>query len=282
MYAILLSCYLEIKISTFVTQLSSGVSFSVKNSRLIVTKGAYETEIAKIIESAADGVTLNNLKLFTGKADDIASVEAKFAKVSDNGTKGYELIKTKSGQFWLREVTGAGKIFTTAELKLLKRADLADFVRNNLDNLLTDANKNAIWSLTDEASGQFKRGDLIEEIFNQWSSKYKNYQNLNDVIPNYPTLDFDGILNNLSEVVSLKTYHPTSATTKTLSLINGKISNYADKLSSATLAPAHVGKARVLDFTIKKGEWTSFMDDILNHADKVGKQKGIIIRITEF
>ena len=117
MYAILLSCYLEIKISTFVTQLSSGVSFSVKNSRLIVIKGAYETEIAKIIESATDGVTLNNLKLFTGKADDIASVEAKFAKVSDNGTKGYELIKTKSGQFWLREVNGAGNLFDLSAFK---------------------------------------------------------------------------------------------------------------------------------------------------------------------
>ena len=62
----------------------------------------------------------------------------------------------------------------------------------------------------------------------------------------------------------------------------GKISSYAGKLSSATLAPAHAGKARVLDFTIKKGEWTSFMDDILDHVDELEKSKGITIRITEF
>jgi hypothetical protein len=174
-------------------------------------------------------------------------------------------------------------VFTTAEFRLLTRAELADFVRNNLDNLLTEGNKNTIWSLTDEAAGQFKRGDLIEEIFNQWSSKYKNYQNLNDVIPNYPTLDFDGILNNVNEVVSLKTFHPTTATPKTFSLINGKISNYANKLSSATLAPAHAGKNRVLDFVIKKGEWDSFMPQIQNSIESLENSLGnITIRITEF
>jgi hypothetical protein len=124
---------------------------------------------------------------------------------------------------------------------------------------------------------------LIEEIFNQWSSKYKNYQNLNDVIPNYPTLDFDGILNNVSEVVSLKTFHPTVLTPKTFSLINGKITNYANKLSYATLAPAHAGKARVLDFVIKKGEWDSFMPQIQNSIESLENSLGnVTIRITEF
>lgn len=176
-----------------------------------------------------------------------------------------------------------GKIFTVAELKLLKRAELPKFVQENLDDLLSDANRQVIWELTDEASGQFKRGDLIEEIFNQWGSKYKNYQNLNEIIPNYKTLDFDGVLNNVNEVVSLKTYHPKSATEKTLSGITAKIEDYSAKLSSATLDASHSGKKRVLDFTIKKGEWDGFMDDILDRVDDLKtKYPNVTIMITEF
>ena len=140
----------------------------------------------------------------------------------------------------------------------------------------------AIWDLTDETAGQLKRGDLIEEIFNQWKDKYKNYQNLNEVIPNYKTLDFDGILNNANEVVSLKTYHPKLATEKSLSTITGKIDGYAKSLSNATLEAAHAGKTRVLDFTIKKGEWTSFMDDILDKVGDLEVKYSVEIRITEF
>lgn len=123
---------------------------------------------------------------------------------------------------------------------------------------------------------------MIEEIFNQWGSKYKNYQNLNDIIPNYKTLDFDGILDNANEVVSLKTYHPKSATEKTLSGITEKIDTYAGKLANATLDGAHAGKARVLDFTIKKGAWNDFLGDINKAIFKMEQKHGVTIRLSEF
>jgi len=125
---------------------------------------------------------------------------------------------------------------------------------------------------------------LIEEIFNQWGSKYKNYQNLNDIIPNYKTLDFDGILDNANEVVSLKTYHPKSATEKTLSGITEKIDTYAGKLANATLDGAHAGKARVLDFTIKKEEWGALMPQIKHAIIEIQDDldNRVVIRLTEF
>ncbi|NJO86882.1 MAG: hypothetical protein HC821_02190, partial [Lewinella sp.] len=137
--------------------------------------------------------------------------------------------------------------------------------------------------LTEEANGQFTRGNLIEEIFNQWGSKYKNHQNLNEIITNYKTLDFDGILNNVNEVVSLKTYHPKLSTEKTLNVITNKIDSYASKLSSATLDANHVGKNRVLDFTIKKGEWDNLLPQIRQEIIKIQNNYGnILIRLTEF
>ncbi len=235
-------------ISTLIVPTAKGVSLIRKGILAKFKKAAtFSKEIA----------TLEALEATNGKIDDIAKV--------------------------MKE-SNVGKLFTVAELKALTRSKLADFVKSNLDNLLTDANRNTVWSLTDEATGQFKRGDLIEEIFNQWGNKYKNYQNLNDIIPNYPTLDFDGILNNVSEVVSLKTFHPTSGTPKTLNLITSKIDSYAGKLSSATLATNHAGKKRILDFVIKKGEWTGMMNDInkaiFNIQTKYNNKVTIIL--TEF
>jgi hypothetical protein len=177
------------------------------------------------------------------------------------------------------------ELFKVDDLMVLKRADLPDFVRNNLDDLIKPENRNIIWELTEEANGQFTRGNLIEEIFNQWGSKYKNYQNLNEIIPNYKTLDFDGVLNNVNEVVSLKTYHPKLSTEKNLNSITSKIDSYASKLSSATLDANHAGKTRVLDFTIKKGEWDNFMPQIQDAVERIQdniKGSKVIIRITEF
>lgn len=180
-----------------------------------------------------------------------------------------------------------GKTFELSDLQSLKRADLKDFVKNNLDDLLSDTNRKTIWELTDACpTCQLQRGDIIEEIFNQWENKYKHYQNLNDIIPNYKTLDFDGVLNNVNEVVSLKTYHPKSNTEKTLKGIIDKIDNYASKLSSAQLDAAHTGKNRVLDFVIQKGEWDSFMNDINRAVKRIENNlpqgKKVTIRISEF
>lgn len=168
-------------------------------------------------------------------------------------------------------------------MKALTRSQLPNFVRNNLDDLLVTSNRNVIWSLKDEVNGQFKRGDLIEEIFSQWSGKYGGYQNLNEIIPNYPTLDFDGIFNNITEVVSLKTFHPRSGTTKTAKLLTDKLDSYAVKLSNATIDASHASKQRVLDFTIKKGEWNSIMPQIQSTILSIeSRLTNVKIRLTEF
>jgi hypothetical protein len=179
-------------------------------------------------------------------------------------------------------VETARKLFKVDDLMILKKADLPEFVKNNLDDLLKQENRKIIWELTEEANGQFTRGNLIEEIFNQWGNKYKDYKNLNEIIPNYKTLDFDGILNNLNEVVSLKTYHPKLATEKTINGITGKIRGYATKLRDASLETSHAGKTRVLDFTIKRGEWD--IDAVEEAAELIQKDlnNSVIIRITEF
>ncbi|MEI6882306.1 MAG: hypothetical protein WCK82_13370 [Bacteroidota bacterium] len=105
----------------------------------------------------------------------------------------------------------------------------------------------------------------------------------NDVTPNYKDLDFDGIMGNADEVVSLKTYQPKISTEKTLKGITDKINTYANKLSKATLDPSHVGKNRVLDFVIKKGEWDANMANIEDAIEKIQDNLGnVIIRVTEF
>ena len=137
MYAYLLSAYLEIKIRNFVTEVNSDVSFVVKNGRLITKTNSYETEIAKVLEESNGNVQLNDLKFYTGKTEDVVSVEAKFAKVTENGSKAYELIKIKNGQLWLREVQGAGSLFS------------------KLDNLGLTALKTEINLLDDVAKAKF-------------------------------------------------------------------------------------------------------------------------------
>lgn len=149
----------------------------------------------------------------------------------------------------------ARRLFTVDELMQFRRADLPDLVDQHLDDLLDPHNREIIWELTDEAGGQFKRGDLIEEIFNKWPAKYGDYTNLNDVMANYPTLDFDGMLEDVREVVSLKSYHPKSTSELTASALEKKIDTYAKKLSNATLDAAHDGKQRTLDFVLKEGAW---------------------------
>jgi len=198
----------------------------------------------------------------------------------------------KADEIVERVVKGAGKLFTTAELKLLKRTDLSDFVRNNIDDLLSDANRKAVWDLTDYcATCQFQRGDLIEEIFNQW--KYKNAMNLNDLKKNFPTVDFDGFGEMGKELISLKSYQPKLATEKTLKGLTDKIDQYAQVLSSAkpsTLAEKASkpldyfdNHTKVLDFVIQKGQWDSFMPQIQNAIDKIEDNlKNVTIRITEF
>jgi hypothetical protein len=185
------------------------------------------------------------------------------------------------------DLAEAGRKFTTSELALLKRADLPDFVTNNLDDLLSLENRTAIWELNNVSSGQFKRGDLIEEIFNQWGNKYGGYQNLNDIIPNYRTLDFDGVLANIDEVVSLKTFKPVS--NNTLSNFKSTVRSNMKKLNDdVAIGTNHSGKDRVLDFTIENGTWSQsqiddvydYVDDLLKDTRKFGNVSEV--RITEF
>jgi len=180
----------------------------------------------------------------------------------------------------------SGRKFTTSELALLKRADLPEFVSNNLDDLLLGENRAAIWNLNNVSSGQFKRGDLIEEIFNQWGNKYGGYQNLNDIIPNYRTLDFDGVLANVDEVVSLKSFKPIS--NNTLSNFKSTVRSNMKKLNDdVAIGTNHSGKLRVLDFTIEKGAWSQaqidevydYIDDLLNSPTFRNVSE---VRITEF
>lgn len=186
-----------------------------------------------------------------------------------------------------KKVVDAGRKITTSELALLKRADLPDFVSNNLDDLLLAENRTAIWNLNNVSSGQFKRGDLIEEIFNQWSKKYGGYQNLNDIIPNYRTLDFDGVLANVNEVVSLKSFKPIS--NNTLSNFKSTVRSNMKKLNDdVAIGTNHTGKSRVLDFTIEKGAWSqSQIDDVYDYIEDLLEDKlkfGNVseVRITEF
>ncbi len=152
----------------------------------------------------------------------------------------------------LANLANPARRFTRTELAQLKRADLPDFVANNLDDLLLAENRTVIWRLKDV----FTRGDLIEEIFNQWDKKYKNYQNLNDINPNYKTLDFDGAPANFNEVVSLKTFKPISD--NSLSNFKKVLRNNVRKLNNdAKIEENHSGKDRVLDLAIEKGFWTN-------------------------
>ncbi len=207
-----------------------------------------------------------------------------FIKTNPNKTKAQVTsdINSQGYSAW-KLANGVGK-FTTAELALLKRADLPNFVSNNLDDLLLAENRTAIWNLNNVSSGQFKRGDLIEEIFNQWGNKYGGYQNLNDIIPNYRTLDFDGVLANVNEVVSLKTFKPI--TNNTLSNFKTTLRNNTRKLNNdAAIGVNHTGKDRVLDFTVENGAWTTnqlddidtYIDGLLNDFPNVTD-----IRISEF
>ncbi len=168
--------------------------------------------------------------------------------------------------------------------KVSLREDFRQRVDDNLDNLLLEENRKIIWEMTDATlTGQLKRGDLIEAIFAKWKDKYMNHTNLNDVTPNYKDLDFDGVFGNADEVVSLKTYQPKISTEKTLDGITKKIKQHANKLSKATLDPSHMGKNRVLDFVVKKGEWDANMVNISKEIIKIQKNLGnVTIRITEF
>lgn len=124
-------------------------------------------------------------------------------------------------------------------------------------------NRAVIWGLNDISGGQFKRGDLIEEIFNQWDNKYATYENLNNVVTNYPTLDFDGVLTGSAEVVSLKTFKPIS--NNTLNNFKSTLRSNVKKLNDdANIAAEHAGKSRVLDFVIEKGAWAEDELDEIN------------------
>ncbi|WP_440879782.1 hypothetical protein [Tenacibaculum sp. C7A-26P2] len=175
-------------------------------------------------------------------------------------------IATKIGDKVYISLTKAVRRFTTSELALLKKVDVPDFVSNNLDDLLLTENRTTIWSLNNVSSGQFKRGDLIEEIFNQWGNKYGGYQNLNDIIPNYRTLDFDGVLANINEVVSLKSYKRAD---KSISTLKTTLRGYVRKLNNdIAIGVNHAGKNRVLDFVIEEGSLTqNQMDNILDYVD---------------
>lgn len=154
MYAYLLSAYLEIKISNFVIEANSGVGFIVKNGRLIAKTNSYETEIAKVIEDTNGSVLLNDLKLYTGKTEDVVSVEAKFAKVTENGSKGYELIKTKSGQFWLREI-----LENNHELLIALKNDDFKKVYEALKNGEIKRVYSKVFNLEEEALVRFYQGE---------------------------------------------------------------------------------------------------------------------------
>ncbi|WP_160114532.1 fibronectin type III domain-containing protein [Aquimarina sp. AU474] len=240
--------------------------------RIIIVTDPRKKDVLRVFE---DGVPTDKLTGFGKEIKYLIDNDIKEVHFRDGS-----IINLAS----LANLVDVGRRFTTTELALLKRADLPDFVANNLDDLLLAENRTAIWELTNVPSGQFKRGDLIEEIFNQWGNKYANYQNLNDIIPNYRTLDFDGVLANVNEVVSLKTFKPIS--NNTLGNFKTVLKNNVRKLNNdATIGENHSGKDRILDFTIENGFWRNnqlddidtYIDDLLNDFPNVAD-----IRISEF
>ncbi len=261
---------------------------------LVASRGATDEKLVAAL-SKADGQDVLRIA-DEGWLDDVVATGDDFVEmgsdvkvVTANGDDLTGKVKAgkKNGEFFFVRLANAGRRFTTSELALLKRADLPDFVSNNLDDLLLAENRIAIWELNNVSSGQFKRGDLIEEIFNQWGSKYGGYQNLNDIIPNYRTLDFDGVLANVNEVVSLKSFKPIS--NNTLSNFKSTVRSNMKKLNDdVAIGTNHTGKSRVLDFTIEKGAWSqSQIDDVYDYVDDLLEDRlkfGNVseVRITEF
>lgn len=239
------------------------------------------------VKTATEGIAASNGTLTAGitveKASKFQTAYAKIATKIDalaaSGNKTANVLQKLHDL--LGTVLGQGKTFSISDLMVLKRPDLPNYVKDNLENLLSKPNREIIWQLTDE-NRQFTRGDIIEEIFNQWSAKYKNYKNLNEFMPNYKTVDFDGFLTGNNEVISLKTFNPVSTTPKTLDLITKKIKYYAKGLASATLDASLSNRTRVLDFTIKAGEWESLMPQLIVVIRDIQRDYDISIKITKF
>jgi len=267
---------LSAKSLTFLAKVEKGVynGFEVAGDeikRLIYNSNSGSLELARISD---EGIFIiqNEQRWFDSfeSSEVVDDLGASNYKVGEGGvTESDELVvvqKSENEVGFGRRDDGL-RIFSVDELMNLSRSDLPFFVNSNLEDLLAQPNRSKIWQMSNESGGQFKRGDLIEEIFNQWDLKYGNYQNLNEIIPNYQTLDFDGVLANFNEVVSLKTYKRASTS---LSTMKSTLRSYTQKLNNATLSSAHQGKLRVLDFVIEKNVWSETqLDELHDYIDNV-------------
>ncbi len=290
LYDFMLNIYLEGRIIQRSRNIDQSIVQLINNGNEYVIQaknGNIANKVAEVVENADGDVVFSSIRWTDNTDAALVSAidDVKYYDDAGNINNGdIEVVVNSAGQYFLR-IPDTDILFSIDELMTLTRSELPTFVTNNLDNLLTSENKRIIWELTNEVpTGQFKRGDLIEEIFNQWGNKYGSYQNLNDIIPNYRTLDFDGVLANIDEVVSLKSFKPLS--NNLLSNFKSKLRSYAKKLNDdIDIAQNHAGKERILDFVIEEGAWTSSqLDDIDDYIvelydlfENVGE-----IRITEF
>ncbi|MDR1717338.1 MAG: hypothetical protein LBS20_16005 [Prevotella sp.] len=175
------------------------------------------------------------------------------------------LIKPATLAKWSKLLKGKNAINTVkidetllAELNALKTSEISSYVQSNLQRLL--ANRSTVWEMG------IARGNIIEEIYTL--TKYKGKINLNTFKANFPALDFaDDLIIDGKQLVSMKSYHPYSATNRTLDNFESTLKTHINQLDKADLTElTNVLKRqgvnadltngeKVLTIVVKEGQW---------------------------
>jgi len=135
-----------------------------------------------------------------------------------------------------------------------------EYIKNNIDLLSDPKIIERIWNEIVGAA----RGRILESILAETRYISEGYNFVGGC--NYRDIDFDGAFSRGLEVVSLKTYHSTD---KSLKSLLKAIENYSKKLNDANLDVKFINHNKILDFVVKKGEWNSDFQSILNYIDQL-------------
>lgn len=172
------------------------------------------------------------------------------------------------------------RIFTADELKAVRKNEIQQFVIDHYDDLMDPKNRETIWTFFEGVGAGVERGGWFEELLHNTPGKYKGYTNMNDIFKTAQSIDFDGILEGVAEVVSLKSYNAKEGIKK-LAGLKGKVKRYARDLQDAVLKPGYENKRRVLDFVINEQvKWTTAELDLIK-AEVAKFAPSIVVRFTE-
>lgn len=172
------------------------------------------------------------------------------------------------------------RIFTADELKAIRKSDIQQFVIDHYDDLMDPKNRETIWTFFEKSGAGVERGGWFEELLHNTPGKYKGYTKLDDIVKTAPDIDFDGVLENVAEVVSLKSFNAEN-NLKKLAGLKGKVKRFANKLQNAQLKPGNENKRRVLDFVINvQVKWTEAELNQIK-AEVAEFAPSIVVRFTE-